>query len=126
MEKKWKLLPYHRACIGIIVGIKRVQEFLQGMQEVRCRIPMTYELGSPKPLSLDPKSWVLLPPSNSWRITIIWLYIALNRTPNSDCYCVGAVPNLNPTPLLACLQPFGGCNDDSKGGGSVPGLHISG
>ena len=28
-----------------------------------------------------------------------WLYIALNRTPNIDCYRVGAVPNLNPKPL---------------------------
>ena len=29
--------------------------------------------------------WVLPPLSNSWIITIIWLYIALNRTPNMDC-----------------------------------------
>ena len=34
--------------------------------------------------------------SNSWIIHIIWLYIALNRTPNIDCYWVGAVPNLHP------------------------------
>ena len=27
------------------------------------------------------------PLTNSWIITIIWLYIALNRTPNIDCYC---------------------------------------
>ena len=33
------------------------------------------------------------PLSNSWIIIIIWLYIALNRTPNIDCYWVGAVPN---------------------------------
>ena len=33
------------------------------------------------------------PLSNSW-IIIIWLYIALNRTPNIDCYWVGAVPNI--------------------------------
>ena len=32
--------------------------------------------------------------SNSWIIIIIWLYIALNRTPNIDCYWVGAVPKL--------------------------------
>ena len=36
--------------------------------------------------------WVLPPLSNSWIIGIIWLYIALNRTHNIDCYCVGAVP----------------------------------
>ena len=36
-------------------------------------------------------AWVLPPPSNSWIIIIIWLYIALNRTPNIDCYWVGAV-----------------------------------
>ena len=30
--------------------------------------------------------------SNSWIISKIWLYIALNRTPNIDCYWVGAVP----------------------------------
>ena len=33
------------------------------------------------------------PLSNSWIINIIWLYIALNRTPSIDCYWVGAVPN---------------------------------
>ena len=32
------------------------------------------------------------PLSNSWIILIIWLYIALNRTPNIDCYWAGAVP----------------------------------
>ena len=34
------------------------------------------------------------PLSNSWIISIIWLYIALNRTPNIDCYWGGAVPKL--------------------------------
>ena len=37
-------------------------------------------------------SWVLPPLSNSWIIFILRLYIALNRTPNIDCYWVGAVP----------------------------------
>ena len=36
--------------------------------------------------------WVLPPFSHSWIIIIIWLYIALNRTPNIDCYWGGAVP----------------------------------
>ena len=30
--------------------------------------------------------WVLPPLSNSWIIFILWLYIALNRIPNIDCY----------------------------------------
>ena len=38
--------------------------------------------------------WVLPPLSNSWMIFIVWLYIALNRTPNIDCYWVGAVPKV--------------------------------
>ena len=38
--------------------------------------------------------WVLDPLSNSWIIIIIWLYIALNTTPNIDSYWVGAVPKL--------------------------------
>ena len=40
--------------------------------------------------TLNPKPWVL-PPSltNSWIIDTIWFYIALNRTPNLDCYWVG-------------------------------------
>ena len=42
----------------------------------------------------SPRAWVLPPLSNSWIISIIGLYIALNRTPNIDCYWVGAVPNL--------------------------------
>ena len=55
--------------------------------------------------ALSPKPWVLPPLRNSWRISIIWLYIALTRTPNIDCYWVGAVPNLNP---LGCRRiPWG-------------------
>ena len=38
--------------------------------------------------------WVLPPLSNSWIINILELHIALNRTPNIDCYWVGAVPNV--------------------------------
>ena len=38
-----------------------------------------------------PKLWVLPPLTNSWILVILWLYIALNRTPNIDCYWVGAV-----------------------------------
>ena len=34
------------------------------------------------------------PLSNSWIIIIIGLYIAFNRTPNMDCYWVGAVPKV--------------------------------
>ena len=30
--------------------------------------------------------WALAALSNSWIIIILWLYIALNRTPNIDCY----------------------------------------
>ena len=33
--------------------------------------------------------WVLPPLSNSWIISIIGLYIALNGTPNIDCYLGG-------------------------------------
>ena len=36
--------------------------------------------------------WVLPPLSNSWIITIIWLFIALTRTPNIDCYWWGQYP----------------------------------
>ena len=42
----------------------------------------------------------VLPPSVT--VIIIGLYIALNRTPNIDCYWVGAVPNLSG----ASLKPF--------------------
>ena len=38
--------------------------------------------------------WVPSPLSNSGIITIIGLYIALNRTPNIDCYWAGAVTKL--------------------------------
>ena len=40
------------------------------------------------------KDWVLPPLSNSWIIRIVWLYIALNKTPHINCYWVGAVPKL--------------------------------
>ena len=38
--------------------------------------------------------WVLPHLSNSWIMHVIWVYIALNRTPNIDCYWVGAVPKI--------------------------------
>ena len=38
------------------------------------------------PLCNVPRGWVLPPLRNSWIILMIWLYIALNRTPNIDCY----------------------------------------
>ena len=34
------------------------------------------------------------PVSNSWITIILWLYIALNMTPNIDCYSEGAVPKV--------------------------------
>ena len=35
----------------------------------------------------------MLPPlGNCWIIIVIWLYIALNRTPNIDCYWGGQYP----------------------------------
>ena len=37
--------------------------------------------------------WILPPLSNSWIMKIIRLCIALNRTPDIDCYWVGAIPN---------------------------------
>ena len=60
------------------------------------RVPLI--LGSPQvwePLGAQTNyisAWVLPPLSNSWLLIIVWLYIALNRTPNIDCYWVGAVP----------------------------------
>ena len=30
------------------------------------------------------------PLTNSWIIIVIWLYLALNRTPNIDCYLAGS------------------------------------
>ena len=38
-------------------------------------------------LNKQPKPSVQPPTlSNSWIIIVIWLYVALNRTPNIDCY----------------------------------------
>ena len=46
------------------------------------RISLGFRLGTAPPLS------------NSWIMNIIWLYIALNRTPNIGCSWVGAVPKV--------------------------------
>ena len=48
--------------------------------------------------------WILPPLSNSWVIIKIWIYTALNRTTNIDCYCVGAVPNLGSRNVHSALQ----------------------
>ena len=44
-----------------------------------------------KPLGLGS---VLPPLSNTWIVFLIWLYIALRRTPNIDCYWEGALPKV--------------------------------
>ena len=53
-----------------------------------------------------PKVSVLPPLSNSWIIIVIWLYIALDRTPNIDCYWGGSIQPkpLNPKPYAGVLQ----------------------
>ena len=47
-------------------------------EDYRCILKLSYV-----------KLWVLPPLSNSWRIIIIGLYLALNRTPNIDFYWGG-------------------------------------
>ena len=64
---------------------------LSGADSSKC--PSSFSSQNMDP-HLIPKPWVLPPLSNSWIINIIWLCIALNRTPNIDCYWVGAVPNI--------------------------------
>ena len=49
--------------------------------------------------------WVLPPLSNSGIISIIWLYIALNRTPNIDRYWVGAVPKVSGLRCRVAAKP---------------------
>ena len=52
-------------------------------------------LSPPDPSSRDwGLGWILPPLSNSWIIDIIGLYIALNRTPNIDCYWVRPEPKV--------------------------------
>ena len=55
---------------------------------------------------LDSYTFSTAPPSNSWITSMIGLYIALNGTPNIDCYWVGAVPNLYPTPFFLVYVIF--------------------
>ena len=63
--------------------------------------------------TLDPKGFrvlgfrVLSPLSSSWLINIIWLYMALHRTPNIDCYWVGAVPKISPAFRKRSYQQVG-------------------
>ena len=53
-------------------------------------------------------TWVLPPLSNSWIIVIIRLYIALNRTPNIDCYWVlWQYPRFNLFGLGQTFRPLG-------------------
>ena len=50
--------------------------------------------------------WVLPPLSNSWIMNIIWLYIALNRTPSIDCYWGGStqmIEKISDLRAIPCL-----------------------
>ena len=42
--------------------------------------------GSGSRAGLSPINWVLPPLSNSWIMNIMWVYIALSRTPTINCY----------------------------------------
>ena len=61
------------------------------------RAPTRGRLISMLPVALHGSSmlidWVLPPLTSSWIISTMGSYIALNRTPNIDCYWEGAVPN---------------------------------
>ena len=59
-------------------------------------MPWAFPLGIlPSMNSISNKviGWVLPPLSNSWILTITWLYIARTRTPNIDCYWVEQYPS---------------------------------
>ena len=68
-------------CLGASVPIPVVRStlpFCSGLFE-KCGLIVGHILGT-------------APLSNSWILSIVLLYIALNMTPNIDCYWVGAVP----------------------------------
>ena len=48
------------------------------------------------------------PLSNTWIISRIWLYVALNRTPNMDCYWGGQYPSSRPLGLGLSRAAFKG------------------
>ena len=48
------------------------------------------------------------PLSNSWIIIRIWAYIALNRTPNMDCYWMGQYPKAFTMKQMGILQGMQG------------------
>ena len=78
-----------RACEGNAVKSNRIAWSLQPFR--KCPRKTTAILT----LMFRVQGWVLPPLSNSWMIlSMIWLYIALNRTPSIDCYWVGAVPKV--------------------------------
>ena len=53
----------------------------------RWKRPFPTRYNSPKlHRTLPVATWVLPPRSNSWISIIIWLCIALHKTPNIDCY----------------------------------------
>ena len=65
------------------------------------------------------------PLSNSWLILIIWLYIALNRTPDIDCYWVEAVPKFQALGFRSALmirRCEGSCNSRWRSSRIVWGL----
>ena len=62
---------------------------------------------------------VLPPLTNSWIIIIVRLYIAFNRTPNIDCYWVGAVPKVSGHRLKVSDWVFGPFLGFSEAGGNI-------
>ena len=68
------------------------------------RIPNLVPIRGPREVMVGVLPWVLPPLSNSWITVIIWLYLALSRTPSHILLLGGGttqvLPNPNPNTLL--------------------------
>ena len=77
----------HKIVVSIFSSIHRVPAKQREVTPISIHFPCSFPPCSAlNPTTPNPKPWVLPPLNNSWKISIIWLYIALNRNPNIDCY----------------------------------------
>ena len=106
---KFRVLTVHAGLVPGRAAESIISTFLAFLYTsgVACALANTKDTQSlktltPQVLSPEPLTLGTAPPplSNSWIISIIWLYIALSRTPNIDCYWGEAVqdPTLTPKP----------------------------
>ena len=88
-HRKYRFSLQCTLCVCVCVGVDLRTQHVEQAAELFCDCMWQKTCGIPVFLLEIRYTLDTAPVSNSWIIFIIWIHIALNRTPNIDCYWGG-------------------------------------